>query len=122
MINVFCCVLDGSAVRCFQTRNNSFRPCLQGRGRVTLVLGLTLTRGLKIAWVYKQKFIGRVTLLPGTTQTGLVSINLVNKHATHNKFSAKTYFRINNITSLSVPLKSCSTFYKLTKHPRHYFS
>ena len=52
-------------------------------------------RGLKIAQVYKHKFTGRVTILPGTTQTGLASINLVNKHATNNKFSAKTYFRVN---------------------------
>ena len=57
------------------------RPCLQG--------------GKQIARVCKQKFTDRVTLLPGTTQTGLPSINVVNKHATVNKFSAKTYFCIN---------------------------
>ena len=65
---------------------NTLRPYLQG-GRVTL--------RVKIARVYKQKFTGRVTLLPGTTQTGLASINLVNKHATDNKCSAKTYFCVN---------------------------
>ena len=63
---------------------------------VNLSARVTLARGLKIVRVYKQKFTGRVTLLPGTTsQTGLASINLVNKHATDNKFSAKTYFRVN---------------------------
>ena len=30
-----------------------------------------------------------------TTQTGLASFNLVNKHATDNKFSAKANFRLN---------------------------
>ena len=61
------------------------------------MLGLPVVRGLKIARVSlgKQKLTGRVTLLPGTTQTGLASINLVNKHATDDKFSAKTYFRVN---------------------------
>ena len=37
----------------------------------------------------------RVTILPGTTQTGLASIHVVNKYATGNKFSGQTYFRVN---------------------------
>ena len=79
----------------------SLRPYLQ-LGRVTLALGLpSLARGLKIARLYKQNFTGRVTLLPGTTQTGLASINLVNKHATDNKFSAEIIFHF--LSSLKFP-------------------
>ena len=43
-----------------------FRACLQ-RGTVSLVIGLTLARGQKIAWVYNQTFTGRMTLKPITT-------------------------------------------------------
>ena len=47
---------------------------------------IILARGSKIAPVYKQNFTGRITLLPGTTQASRLKI----KHATDNKFSAKT--------------------------------
>ena len=44
--------------------------CFQG-GRVILASRLTLAGGQKIARVYKQKFTGRVTLQPGTTQNAV---------------------------------------------------